>query len=309
VVYRILSIDGGGIKGVFALQVLKMIEEELGRDILKKIDCFSGTSTGALIVSGMAMGYEPKDLLRFYKFFASRVFPKRKELEDLGKAKYGNEKLKRILSRVFPENPTLSDLSRHIVIPACKLSSEAEGCWYPEVYDNFDREKSKEYSLIDVALRSSAAPIYFPSYQKYIDGGVFALNPSLLAFSRAIDPKGGGIQQSDVRILSLGNGINPAKIEEEIDWDEKRWMQPYGRVALHPLFSLMTDMGAFMPEYPLTQILGDKFCRINGPLPVPVEMDDLTKVGLLIKSAKDFRSNNQEKWGSMISSVEKMFSN
>jgi hypothetical protein len=75
VVYRILSIDGGGIKGVFALQVLKMIEEELGRDILKKIDCFSGTSTGALIVSGMAMGYEPKDLLRFYKFFASRVFP------------------------------------------------------------------------------------------------------------------------------------------------------------------------------------------------------------------------------------------
>jgi len=306
-VYRILSIDGGGIKGVFALQILKMIEEELGREILKKIDCFSGTSTGALIVSGISMVYEPKDLLRFYRFFAKRVFPKRTEREDIGKAKYGNEKLKRILSHVFPENPTLSDLPRHIVIPACKLSNQCEGCWYPEVYDNFDREKAKEHSLIDVALRSSAAPIYFPSYQKYIDGGVFALNPSLIALSRAIDPKAGGVDLNNIRILSIGNGINPARIEEEIDWDEKRWMEPYGNMAMLPLFALMADMGAFIPEYPLTQILGDKYCRVNAPLSVPVEMDDLSKMRVLIEGAKNLRDQNKEKWDNTLGWVERTF--
>ncbi len=61
--YKILCIDGGGIRGVFSLEILKMLQEDLGKDFLKGFDCFSGTSTGALIVSAFIRGFQPRELI------------------------------------------------------------------------------------------------------------------------------------------------------------------------------------------------------------------------------------------------------
>ena len=63
--YNILCVDGGGIKGVYALQLIKMLQEDADSDFLDQIDCLAGTSTGALIVSSISVGLSPKALIRF----------------------------------------------------------------------------------------------------------------------------------------------------------------------------------------------------------------------------------------------------
>lgn len=297
--YKILSIDGGGIKGVFSLQILKMLQDEVDKNILDKFDCFAGTSTGALIVGALASGFQPAELLRFYALFGKMVFPKRGGEKPI--AKYDNERLKAVLHKILPANPMLSQIKKDIIIPTCYLGPDQNGSWSPVIYDNFSKEGEKDVFLIDAALRSAAAPIYFPSYQKYVDGGLYALNPSLVAFSKAIDPMAGKRKVEDIRLLSLGNGINPTAIEEDIDWDEKSWMEPYGTVATYPLFSIVADMGAQIPDYPLEQILKGHYKRINNMLPVPVEMDDIKKVALLKRSAKSIKSEQKAKWREYVS--------
>lgn len=301
--YKILCIDGGGIRGAFALQILHMLQEDIGKDLLTKLDCFAGTSTGSLIVAAISQGFSPKELLRFYNILGSRVFPKPKNKEK-GMAKYDNTTLIKALKIIFPKNPKLSEIEKHVIIPACKLYDERKEQWSMEIYDNFDRINASHISLIDAALRSSAAPIYFPSYQKCIDGGVYAHNPSLLALSRAIDEKGGNQNIKDIRLLSIGNGKNPGGINEELNWDEHKWMAPYPPLAKHPLYSLLTEMNADTPDYPLGQILKKQYLRINAFLPHPVEMDDTKSVKLLIKTAKSIREKTPEIWDSYLDWVQ-----
>lgn len=304
--YKILCIDGGGIKGVFALQLLQQLQEDAKVKLLNHVDCLAGTSTGALIVSSFSAGFKPKDLIRFYQLLGSRAFPYGKNYEH-GGAKYDPSKLKKILTKLFAKYPTLADVKRDIIIPTCSLCHKQQKKWYPEVFDNFDREKAKEYSLVDVALRSSAAPIYYPSYQNYVDGGIFALNPSLVAFSSAIDPKKGNQKIEDVRLLSIGTGVNPVAIHEEVDWDEVRWMKPYHTLSQHPLFSLMTEVGSLVPEYPLQQMLKGNYQRVNGFLPSPIEIDDATRVPTLIKAAKNVPHLYPDQWRQTVEWVKENF--
>ncbi len=161
--------------------------------------------------------------------------------------------------------------------------------------------------MVDIALRSSAAPIYYPSYQNYVDGGIFALNPSLVAFSSSIDPKKGNQKIEDVRLLSIGTGINPVAIHEEVDWDEVRWMKPYHTLSKHPLFSLMTEIGSLVPEYPLQQLLKENYHRVNGYLPTPIEIDDATRVPTLIKAAKNVRHLYPDEWSKTVEWVKENF--
>ena len=283
-VYRILSIDGGGVRGAFALQMLKFIEEEVDKNFLQKIDCFAGTSTGGLIATCLNLGMSPSRLLFYYKHLSPLVFPKNGE----GNAKYRHDRLRKVLSVIIPKDLQISELKKDLIIPACRLYHSQKKRWKEEIYDTFGESKE---SVIDIAVRSAAAPLYFPSYQGYVDGGVYAVNPSLLAYSRAIDPSGGGVDADQVRLLSLGNGVNPTGIQGEIDWGIHDWM---GEKLC--LFELMTDMGMQAPHYPLKQILRDRYRRLNTILQEEVAIDDTKKVKSLIESAKWFRKEHQEIW-------------
>ena len=293
--YKILCIDGGGIRGVFSLEILKMFQEDLGKDVFQKFDCFSGTSTGALIVSALLRGYGPRELIHFYTIFGRKIFPKRRK-HVTEEAKYSHDFLQTILKTTLSEKTTFADLNKHLIIPACILSDSIENRWGFEVFDNYHLEKAKEWNLVDIALRSAAAPIYFPSYQNYIDGGIYALNPSLLAFSRAIDPMGGAKQISELKILSIGTGINPTGIKNEVDWGLDQWMSNQDELADYPLVSLITDIGSTIPNYPLEQLLKHNYLRVNGILPSPIEIDDPSKIALLRKAARDIKDHTPRLW-------------
>jgi patatin-like phospholipase/acyl hydrolase len=283
-VYRVLSIDGGGIRGIYSLMILKYIEEEVDKDFIAKIDCFVGTSTGALIATCLNLGFSPSKLLFYYKYFGAFSFPKNKD----GGAKYHIKRLRFFFRTLILKNLHYRDLKKDLIVPSCILFDEEKGGWSEKIYDTFS---SFDESIVDVALRSSSSPIYFPSYQGHIDGGIFSVNPSIIAYSRLIDKNLGAKEKDSIRFLSLGTGINPLGIKQDIDWGVKDWMDDR-----YLLIEIFTDLGSEAPNYPMEQILKENFRRINSPLLENVPIDDITKIDVLIKSAKSFKENQKGKW-------------
>jgi patatin-like phospholipase/acyl hydrolase len=294
-VYRVLSIDGGGIRGVYSLKLLNYIEEEVDKDFTKKIDCFSGTSTGGLIATCLNLGYSPKTLLFYYKHFSEFAFPVNKN----GGAKYHIHRLRFLLRAIISKNLNFSELKKDLVIPTCKLFDLEKGGWKEQIYDTF---ASFEENVIDVAIRSASAPIYFPSYQGHIDGGISAINPSMITYCRLIDKGFGAKDKDSIRLLSLGTGINPAGLKGDINWGREDWMS-----ANHLLVELFMDLGAQAPHYPMQQILKDQYRRINSNLLENVPIDDVTKIEVLVESARAFKENEKESWDEHIRWIKEQY--
>src|SRR5262245_3221994 len=107
--YRLLALDGGGIRGLITLEVLVRMEELLGKAfndpgfrLSKFFDCIGGTSTGAIIATGLARGMTARELLAFYKDFATDVFRKR-SLFERWKTLYQNGPLEKKLREFFKD--------------------------------------------------------------------------------------------------------------------------------------------------------------------------------------------------------------
>jgi len=207
---KILSIDGGGIKGIIPCVILKYIREQLGVPLTSVFDLFAGTSTGGIIVLGLTKPkketlyneLEPEDMLNLYVKHGKEIFNHRleqktktfkekvigifnkelvqesfdtKNLELLLKVKFGETKLSDCLSNVLV---TSFDIQKNQTVYF--LSRTAKGD-----HDQLCR---------NVARYTSAAPTYFKPVRMelgvgeqlgLIDGGVFANNPSILAYCEA----------------------------------------------------------------------------------------------------------------------------
>ena len=308
--YRILTCDGGGVRGALTAQILAMLEEEV--PFIDQIDLFAGTSTGSFIALGLAFGFKPKDLVGFYQLHGREIFtPYPGGIDPLSlRPKYDNVILKQIMEmKIFPSNPTLADLPKKVVVPSFQLNHPQKGCWAPVYFDNFDEMKAKEYLLIDVALRSGAAPIYFPSYQGYIDGGVASNNPSMVALARALDEGKGNQDLLDLHLLSLGTGVNQDCIPEDVKWGAAEWVVlsplPNPPTPRHPLFSIISDGIVDVPHYQCQQILKKNYHRLNPILGQSVALDDWQKIPLLLEIAKRYPEENPSEWEALKKWVSK----
>ena len=208
--YKILSIDGGGIRGIVPARVLERLETHLP-GIVQEFDLYAGSSTGAVLAAGFAYGFDPRFMRQMYQGFGKQVFADSiwddlRDLKYILGADYSIDNLKALLERVIGET-TLGDLEKKVLIATFDLKDESRDPprWKPKFFHNYpDSRGDSEERLVDVVIRSAAAPIYFPIYQGYIDGGVSAINPSMCALAQAFNE---GFL--DIRLLSLGTGNNP----------------------------------------------------------------------------------------------------
>lgn len=200
--FKILSIDGGGIKGLYSASVLSKLEKVSGK---KSGDCFDlicGTSTGGLIALGLAAGKDAKDLVSLYYEKGNKIFPTSKWrfcrflqrsifhtiTQTFLFGKYSSKSLEKHLKETFGELK-LGELNNLVCIPSYNLTSGMPRMFkYPHKEGGFF--KDKEIPVLDAALATSAAPTYFPIHEYndtlYIDGGVWANNPSLSGLLEAI---------------------------------------------------------------------------------------------------------------------------
>ena len=214
--HKILSLDGGGVKGVYSLAFLSQIEEYLGYPVNSFFDLIVGTSTGGIIALGLGKGYSASELLDFYIQMSKGIFCGKKfvrALKHFGFTKYGNTVLKKSLEEKFG-NTVLGESKIRLIIPSQNLDSGEVHLYKTAHNERFKGDYKEKMSTI--ALATSAAPTYFPTFQDsnglyLIDGGVYANNPVAIAAVEAV-----GILNwlpEDVNILSIGCTNEPIKIQ------------------------------------------------------------------------------------------------
>ncbi|OJH33935.1 patatin-like phospholipase family protein [Cystobacter ferrugineus] len=242
--YRIISLDGGGMRTLLSLGILKRIEQERP-GFLDEVQLVAGTSAGAISALILAAARSPSAGLDAARnlWFAPGLFtiPFGNQVGALvgAKALTPNEAMARALTDVLGDK-TLADLHRHVIIPAFQLDDrnpdEDLRGWRPRVFHNLpgDPFVQKGEYLVDLALRSSAMPIVSPVYQGYADGGLFANNPTLAAVAQALYAK--VTTREELRVLSLGTGDSVDYLEGYNEsWGYAKWLldtkQPMAFVA------------------------------------------------------------------------------
>jgi uncharacterized protein len=284
--YRILCFDGGGVRGVYTARLLERLGEHVPA-LLNEADLLAGTSTGGLIALGLAAGQSPANLVSLYHDNAQRIFDDSwtrdlATLDGLAGAEYDNQHLKRLVEGLFGAT-RLEQLAKKVLIPSFQLDNQAPQAgqrqWKPKFFHNYPGPDSDGMELVvDVAMRTSAAPIYFPTYQSYIDGGVVANDPSMAALAQALDRDTGRQRLEDLHVCSLGTGTNPVYIPgHDLDWGLAHWAKP--------LVSLMIDGVMGVAEYQCARLLGNRYFRLEPRLPKPIALDDAAASGALIAYA------------------------
>jgi uncharacterized protein len=211
---RILSIDGGGIRGVFPASFLASADEVIDGTIADYFDLIVGTSTGGIIAIGLGLGLAPADILRFYELHGPRVFagnPLWRTLRRLGYSKYDREPLERALREILGDR-RLGESSKRLVVPSLNLETGEVHVYKTAHHERFVMDY--KVPAVEVALATAAAPTYFPTHRSaaglpLVDGGMWANNPVGPAVVEAIGVLGWG--NEELRVLSLGCTNEPLR--------------------------------------------------------------------------------------------------
>jgi len=225
--FKILSIDGGGIRGILPARILCELEEELlgrGQDprLHNYFDLICGTSTGGILALGIALGMPAQDILELYKANAGEIFKKDIFRQGIFRSKYSSGVLERLLRENFAKfsidgDTRLGHTKTRVCIPTYNMVLGKV-----HVYKTAHHEKLiRDYQIPahHVALSSAAAPVFFPPHSfQYtnrgsanlvdvsgnIDGGVIANNPTHIGIVEAHHAL--QVPLADIKVLSLGTG-------------------------------------------------------------------------------------------------------
>jgi len=301
--YRILSIDGGGIRGIVPTVLMERLEATPGLGgFLDSVDLIAGTSTGGILALALAKGLGLDTIHTVYVDDGPKIFDDSwlDDLLDLGKlrgADYKTAPMRRVFKRVLGRDTTLGQLQKRVLITAFDLDNEAASkkarTWKPKLFHNFPGGGNDRHELAyEVGLYTAAAPTFFPSVNGYIDGGVYANNPAMCALSQTQDTRYRPTPAMDeVVLLSLGTGTSLFYIRgKKLDWGYTQWIKP--------LLSVMLDGVSGIANYHCEQILRDRHHRLAPVFPpdVSIPMDDVDKIPYMIRFAEDLDLRRTVRW-------------
>ena len=227
--FKILCIDGGGIKGIYSAQVLAEFEEAFGTTISEHFDLVCGTSTGGIIALGVAGGIPMKNVVNFYIEHGPTIFAQGWKCGGVGDkimtvkqalftSKYSQKSLRKALQSVFGDKK-IGESQNLLCIPAFNITNSSPRI-FKKNYNLLNQDDEKTF--VEVALATSAAPTYFPIQEidnvQYIDGGVYANNPVMVGLIEAVyngywikpEDKRGKDDYDGVQILSISSCILPS---------------------------------------------------------------------------------------------------
>jgi uncharacterized protein len=294
---KMLSIDGGGIRGVFAISILQAIEKECKRPIANMFDCLAGTSTGSIIAASIALNISMDKILESYKTYGEKIFVKQAKV-GLFKSVYNDRYLRRLLKKAFGER-TLADIEKPLLIPAVDITHGK-----PFIHrSNYGHNERGDLSIKvwDAVLSSCSAPIYFPPNNvenRYlsIDGGLWANNPSLVCITEAVHFFNTGLDE--INIVSVGTGQQRIdfSIDSEKYWGVRQWLPfHFPSMKVTPkLVDLALNLSSESVSYHCQLLLKDHYLRINEDLGEEVPFDEVRYMDVLIDLGKQVFKNKQD---------------
>ncbi|WP_101845916.1 CBASS cGAMP-activated phospholipase [Halobacillus sp. Marseille-P3879] len=290
---KILCIDGGGIRGILPVTILKAIEEDCGKPIGGYFDLVAGTSTGSIIASSIVLNKKMAGVLEFYQTYGKQIFTRQAKV-GLFKSVYSDKDLRKLLRDVFG-GITLSEIDKPLLIPSVDITNGK-----PFAFHSYDGKRGKEVDLWDAILSSCSAPVYFPPNnvsQQYltIDGGLWANNPSIAAITEAI--KSFQIKMDDMKVLSFGTGRQKVdfSLSKNKYWGLRHWMPlKFPSLKTKPkLLDLALHLSSESVSYQSQLLLGDRYLRIDDDLDREVPFDDIHCMEELIELGESVYKNNK----------------
>jgi patatin-like phospholipase/acyl hydrolase len=241
---KVLSIDGGGIKGIIPATVLAYIERKTGQPTSALFDLIAGTSTGGILALGSTKpgpdgqpAYTAEEGIAFYieegPVVFSRPWYRKIPGWNLIEERYPSGPIDEVLHRYFGDT-RLKEALTDVIITSYDIEARAPYFFKSRHAKDPDRPRD-DFFMRDAARATAAAPTYFepakitmpgePPYVALIDGGVYAINPAMCAYAevRHVYPPG-----SQVLLVSLGTGENtePLPYDEVKGWGEASWARP-----------------------------------------------------------------------------------
>jgi uncharacterized protein len=230
--FRILSLDGGGIKGAFSASVLATLEEQTGCAVAEHFDLITGTSTGGILAIGLGLGLSAREICSFYAEKGGAIFPGTSRLartqgtlRQLFAPKHSHAGLRAALTEVFKAR-TFGESKCRLVIPTYDAVAGRIFLMKTAHHERFQYEVNAP--AVDVAMATSAAPTYFaaapfPEHQQasYVDGGVWANCPVLVAVTEAVGFL--NVPLSEIDVLSIGCTSTPFNIAAQANAGIAQW--------------------------------------------------------------------------------------
>jgi len=293
--FNILSIDGGGIRGVYPAHILKCIEERLNINLLETFDMIAGTSTGSIIAAAVANDVRAKNIVDMYQEHACDIFKKKKSYIPFKKVRnslqpmlgslYDSQSLDAVLTGVFNETK-LGEISKPLLLPATDIGNGNVHVLKSGYCKEFTRDTN--VLVKDAVLASCSAPTFFDPHRidNYLlsDGGLWANNPALAAVIDA--QKRLGIKLEDIQVLSIGTGH--AKTAYGLQKGRK-WGFATGwkhKEFINFMLSLQSQSAL---NYLKLQLNSEQILRINFESDSDLPLDEITAIDDLISRAdKDF---------------------
>ena len=210
--FHILSLDGGGARGIYPAQILASIEKTSGIAVKDHFDLIAGTSTGSIIAGAAAAGIPLETVVDLFERHSARIFKKRLFHRGIFRSKYPSGPLREMVQSHFP-TVTMGKIPTPLLITSSDISTGGvyvfKSRYMEELGEPYVRDR--DIPLHDAILASCAAPTYFDPVQVgrplLADGGLWANNPSILAVTEAISKFGRSVEQ--IHILSIGTGHSP----------------------------------------------------------------------------------------------------
>jgi patatin-like phospholipase/acyl hydrolase len=252
---KVLAIDGGGIRGLIPALVLAEIERRTGRRIADLVDMIAGTSTGGILACALGKPdpLPAAEVASLYVEEGPRIFDRSllKQITSLGgylDERYSDKGLVRALERYLGDTP-MSAATVPLLLTAYDTEARA-------IHLLRSEGEHSGATMVEAAHATSAAPTYFEPVRidgaTLIDGGVFAINPSLCAYAEV----GGSLDL----LLSLGTGehTRPLPYDEVKGWGQLEWARP--------LIDVVFDGGQDAVDLQLRSLLTDRYIRLQTQL-------------------------------------------
>lgn len=285
--YKILSIDGGGIRGLIAGLILVEIEKRTGKAISELFDLIAGTSTGGILALGLTVPdestgkakYSAQDISQLYQHKGPLIFQRNfKSWLGVFDEKYSSRGIETLLDEYFGEIELKSALTE-LLITSYDFQRKRQPFFFKSRRAQIDPQRN--FKMKFVARATSAAPTYFEpfklittpvEYHSLLDGGIFANNPAMCAFAEAMKFH----PQADILMVSLGTGARTVEIvyEKAINWGLLEWVRP--------LIYLMMNGNNETVDYQLREIFsareGSAYYRFQIDLPHDPDIQELDNV-------------------------------
>lgn len=253
---KILAIDGGGIKGVYAATVLATFENTFSVRISECFDMIAGTSTGGIIAAALSLGIPAQTILDMYLEKGKDIFTpgiRSKFGGFIRHSKYKSDPLKEALLSVFGDK-RISDCHTKLLIPAFNLETGKTRVFKTPHAD--DLYIDKEYKIVDCLMATTAAPTFFVPYKMkhmaFIDGGIGANNPSLIALVEGLTRCNWDI--GDISLLNIGC------LNEQKQYGSQRKMLIADAVAIKDCFMSAESQYVYNS---CKLLLNDRYLRID----------------------------------------------